>query len=199
MTKSKKHSMDTHSLIRPDRIFYWAYGSNLSEQQMRARCPRSVKFGPMTVRDCALIFRGVADVTLREGAQTLGGLWQITSECERSLDAYEGVAQKRYFKRYFRIKIKGKEYTCLFYQMRAKEGIMPPSQRYLGTIAQGYADFGLDLSALDEALQESWGAKEVTDNLANWHEQRGEPLLARTLEEVEIVRHRTRWDEERHG
>jgi len=191
--------LDTKSLISPDRIFYWAYGSNLSVRQMRNRCPRAAKFGPMTVRDCALIFRGVADVTLREGAQTLGGLWQITTECERALDAYEGVAQRRYLKRYFRIKIKGKEYTCLFYQMRTKEGIMPPSQRYLGTIVQGYADFGLDAGALEASLQESWGAKEVTDHLADWHEQRGQPLLARTIEDAELVRPRTNWQEDRHG
>ena len=196
---SKKHSMDTKSVIDPSRIFYWAYGSNLCIRQMKNRCPRAIMYGPMKVRDCALIFRGVADVTMREGVDTMGGLWQITTACERSLDAYEGVAQKKYLKRYFQIKIKGKAYTCLFYQMRAKEGILPPTTSYLGTILQGYKDFGLSPDGLDAALQESWEAKEISDELADWREQRGYPQLARTLEDAAYRHAPTNFREERHG
>ena len=135
-----KTKLHTRSAIPADRIFYWAYGSNLSAAQMRRRCPSAIKYGPMTVHDCALVFRGVADVTIREGSSTQGGLWQITADCERELDAWEGVGKKRrgaYMKRYFRIKIKGRLYTCLFYQMRATEGVMPPSESYIATLAKG--------------------------------------------------------------
>jgi gamma-glutamylcyclotransferase (GGCT)/AIG2-like uncharacterized protein YtfP len=171
----------TNSVISADRIFYWAYGSNLSERQMNKRCPRAIKYGPMSVKDCALVFRGVADVTLREGSTTPGGLWQITAECERELDVFEGVASRIYMKRYFRISIEGKKYTCLFYQMRSKEGIMPPSETYLDTIVRGYADFELCLDPLDVALQESWGNKQLTEHLLDRHERRGSPRLARSL------------------
>lgn len=180
MSKSKNRN-SRQLIISPDRIFYWAYGSNLSVKQMRKRCPRAIKYGPMEVQDCALVFRYHADVTLREGATTPGGLWQITAECERELDAYEGVASRIYMKRYFRIKLQGKPHTCLFYQMRASEGVMPPSETYLDTIAQGYQDFGLDLNVLQAALEESWEQKEPTESLLDRHDRRGNPRLARDI------------------
>lgn len=177
---SKTHNR-SNSAIAPNRIFYWAYGSNLSIRQMKRRCPQAIKYGPMDVQDCALIFRAVADVTLREGAVTQGGLWQITTQCERELDAFEGVNSGRYMKRYFRITIHGKKYTCLFYQMRAKEGVLPPTERYLETIVDGYRDFGLDLRNLETALHDAWGNKEVTETLARRHERKGNPILARAI------------------
>lgn len=174
MSKSR-----TNSAIPADRIFYWAYGSNLSTRQMKRRCPRAIKYGPMTVRDCALVFRGVADVTLREGTKTVGGLWQITSECERELDHFEGVHTGTYMKRYFRITIGGKRYTCLFYQMRAKDGVLPPTEEYLDKIIEGYGDFGLSLDLLDKALHEAWGNKVLTPALAERRARGGHQRLAR--------------------
>jgi len=192
-------------IITPNRIFYWAYGSNLSENQMARRCPDAIKYGPMSVKDCALVFRHVADVTLREGSTTPGGLWQITARCERALDVAEGVAARIYMKRYFLIKIAGKQFTCLFYQMRAKDGIMPPSEGYLRKLTKGYADFGLDHASLDLALQESWGGKVLTEDLLERHERNGHAPLARALPPVdcddrdEYGRPAPMWTEERHG
>lgn len=174
---SKKHDRK-NQVIAADRIFYWAYGSNLSIRQMQSRCPKAIKYGPMTVKDCALVFRFHADVTICEGASTPGGLWQITQECERALDVFEGVAapNRRYMKRYFRIKIKDKFYTCLFYQMRTKEGVMPPSIPYLNTILQGYEDFGLDAMVIEDALHHAWERKRVTEDLSDRRVRSGQPL-----------------------
>jgi hypothetical protein len=189
---SKKHKGGSvhpieRQIISPDRIFYWAYGSNLCERQMARRCPDAIKFGPMEVQDCALIFRGAADVTVRRGTATSGGLWQITTRCERELDAYEGVSSRHYMKKYFQIRIAKKPYTCLFYQMRTSDGIMPPTERYIDTIAEGYRDFGLDLERLDAALQESWGTKKITEKLADRHWRKGNPKLARDIAGMEKV------------
>lgn len=187
---SKKHKHNDNDVARhgrpsiiipKDRIFYWAYGSNLSVRQMRKRCPQATKFGPMEVKEAALVFRYYADVTIAENKSVPGGLWQITTDCERALDVYEGVASKNYLKRYFRITIEKKQYTCLFYQMRTSKGVMPPSEGYVDTIAEGYQDFGLDLGVLEAYLQDAWDAKHVTDFLAQKHERRGSPRLARTL------------------
>lgn len=170
------------STIAPDRIFYWAFGSNLSIAQMKRRCPKAIKYGPMTVYDSALVFRFYADVTVREGSLTQGGLWQITADCERALDQYEGVGSGgNYMKRYFRIEVEGKKHTCLFYQMKTSKGVMPPSESYIDTIAQGYIDFGLDFDRLDIALQEAWNDKHITNRLMERHSRRGNPRLARSI------------------
>lgn len=160
-------------------MLYWAYGSNLNINQMRRRCPKARMRGPLIVNDAALVFRGVADVTVREGSQVQGGLWLITRECEEELDRYEGVSSGFYVKRYFRLRINKQVKDCLFYQMRAREGIQPPSEGYYASIAQGYKDFGLDLAALDQALQEAWGNKEITPALYDRYVRKGAPTLAR--------------------
>jgi len=160
-------------------MLYWAYGSNLCVRHMKRRCPRAVKLRPLVVKQAALVFRGVADVTLRDGSQVQGGLWRISGECERLLDQYEGVKSNLYIKRYLPVTQDGKKQDCLFYQMATHRGIMPPSEAYIDTIAQGYKDFGLDLADLDAALQEAWGTKKVTTMLRERHERKGRPKLAR--------------------
>lgn len=193
--KQKHHvngSTDAGSLVPKDRILYWAYGSNLNVRQMARRCPKATKFGPMMVKDCALVFRGVADVTMRDGYNTPGGLWTITTDCERALDQYEGVASKLYLKRYFSPTLDdGKKYTCLFYQMRAKDGIMPPTAEYMGTIVQGYKDFGLDTAPLQAALEESWHSKDITEQMLERAIRRGSVPLAKGLDDLP-VRHEAR-------
>src|SRR5262252_7297802 len=110
---------------RGNQMYYWAYGSNLNVAAMRRRCPAAEQVRKMFVTDAALVFRGVADVTVRKGNMVPGGLWKITEKCEASLDRYEGVGTRFYLKRYLPIKIKGKVHDCMFYQMRASTGVMP--------------------------------------------------------------------------
>lgn len=160
-------------------MLVWAYGSNLSKKQMRARCPDAIKVGPLIVDDCRLVFRGVADVTYSPGDCTPGGLWDITEKDEQALDVFEGVAQGTYMKRIMPIRYKGRNRKVLFYQMRISRGVMPPSEEYVARIAQGYRDFGLDLADLSAAIERSWEDKDVTKRLAQRHRDRGSPRLAR--------------------
>ena len=75
---------------------YFAYGSNINLDQMAQRCPDARVVGPVTLENYELLFRGnlrgagVATIAPREGSTVHGLLWNITPECERSLDYYEG-------------------------------------------------------------------------------------------------------------
>lgn len=170
-------------MIRKEKgMLYFAYGSNLNEDAMKHRCPRARKVAPLSIKDAALVFRGVADVVHREGAICHGGLWRITSVCEKELDKYEGVSSGLYMKRYLVLRVNGKKEDCLLYQMKMSRGVMPPGEHYLNTILQGYRDFGLDESTLDLALQEAWNDKEVTDHLRRRYLAKGAPRLAKNLE-----------------
>jgi gamma-glutamylcyclotransferase (GGCT)/AIG2-like uncharacterized protein YtfP len=158
---------------------YFAYGSNLSHANMRRRCPRARPLKAITMTHAKLVFRGVADVTKDKGAAIVqGGLWKITGECEKTLDTFEGVRSRFYLKRYIPVMYDGRMQDMLFYQMRMKTGIMPPTEAYLDTIAQGYRDFGLELAYLDVALQEAWGNKTITQELFQRHVRKGRPKLA---------------------
>lgn len=170
-----------------DVVFYWAYGSNLSVDQMRRRCPRAEHAGSFTVTGARLVFRGVADVVVEEGSLCPGGLWKITPACERALDQFEGVSSGLYLKKYFKVRRNKHVYKCLFYQMASERGVAPPSESYVDIIVRGYRDFGLDLDYLDIAIQESWSNKRITTAIRDRRARRGETNLVKDLYSGEIA------------
>ena len=78
--------------------YYFAYGSNCNLGQMAHRCPDATLVGRVTLQNYRLTFNGrgmmrsggVASVRRHNGRYVPGLLWEITPECERSLDRYEG-------------------------------------------------------------------------------------------------------------
>lgn len=176
------------------RKFYFAYGSNLSEDGMRRRCPDAIKVGALTLTSCKLVFRGVADVELTgdESDTCVGGLWRISESDEWALDGYEGFNSRAperglYRKLYFVIGTSdGKAHDCLVYKMNST-GIMPPSEHYLNVIKEGYGDFGIDLAKLDRALQESWNDKNPDELLKRRYVAKGRPKLAQLVKALEVV------------
>jgi hypothetical protein len=160
-----------------EMTLYWAYGSNLNKAHMARRCPAARPVAPLTVPGKVLRFRHVADVVRSTRGSCPGAVWEITDECEKSLDVYEGVSGGLYVKRYFPVdRGRGRE-QCLYYKMQ-RDGIMPPSQGYLDIIAQGYEDWGLPTEALDRAVQHSWGNKDKTPYLRHRYARSGRPYLA---------------------
>ena len=101
-----------------------AYGSNLNLGQMKYRCPKARQLGSFYLPNYQLVFRGVADIEPTKDSDSLLpiGIWQITEECEATLDIYEGVKRELYRKDYFT------------------------------SILVGYSNFGLDTSHLFDAL-----------------------------------------------
>jgi hypothetical protein len=164
-------------------MLYFAYGSNLNVAAMKRRCPRSRKVGALILPDARLVFRHVADVEYSKGSRCPGGLWRITDKCEETLDRYEGVEGGLYSKIYIRLLYNGKERRCLVYQMN-ENGIAPPGEGYLSTIAQGYRDFGLDLGELDQALWHAWDEKNRTPKVNRRIKRRKDRPLAYNVFEV---------------
>ena len=72
---------------------YFAYGSNLSVQQMALRCPGAVNPRRATLADHDWLIneRGVATVEPFHGSQVHGVLWQVTDRDLATLDSAEGV------------------------------------------------------------------------------------------------------------
>ena len=75
-----------------EKPLYFAYGSNINLDQMRYRCPDATVYGQAVLDNYDLRFRGsgVATVEPKEGACVYGLLWELTDQCEASLDRYEG-------------------------------------------------------------------------------------------------------------
>jgi len=132
---------------------YVAYGSNMNMEQMKRRCPKAKPIGKGIIENYKLEFRGVANIIKCKEKRVPVALWEITDECEKSLDIYEGYP-KLYRKEYVKIKLENQEITGMVYVMNYK-GIAPPNQMYYNIIKQGYKDFEIEETALEQALIES--------------------------------------------
>lgn len=164
-------------------MLYFAYGSNLNKAAMYRRCPDAKPVGKFTLNDARLVFRGVADVIREPGAICAGGIWRITDRCERALDLYEGCRGDNgmYRKVYLPIKGDRKGETRLMLYVMNSSGIMPPSVGYLATIEQGYRDFKLDPSSLQDAVKRAWDDKDKQFQERARRHRDGYPPLARKL------------------
>ena len=135
-------------------MFYFAYGSNLNQQQMQNRCPDSVPVAKVKLKGYRLAFNRVADIVKKEGAVTWGAIYTVSPGDIKNLDRYEG-----YPRVYTKLEITvedeaGTAYPAFAYLMAIK-GCKEPSESYYGIIEEGYHDWGLPPETLREALKRS--------------------------------------------
>jgi gamma-glutamylcyclotransferase (GGCT)/AIG2-like uncharacterized protein YtfP len=81
------------------------------------------------------------------------GVWEITEECERQLDRYEGYPTY-YTKETMSIKLGGKQVDAIVYLMNGGNPAMP-HQNYAESIWEGYKDFDLDYHYLEAAMKDT--------------------------------------------
>ena len=138
---------------------YFAYGSNLNHSSMATRCPNAKHLGAMYIPNWKLVFRHVADIVPSYDKEDLlpVGVWEITEDCEKALDFYEG-----YPTLYGKVKVNG----IMTYKMNNNKDILPPSSSYFHTILEGYTNFGLNPSHLYDAL----GWSHYKSNKHEWSE-----------------------------
>ena len=132
---------------------YIAYGSNMNVEQMSRRCPNAKPIGKTVLQNYKLVFKGVADIEKSESEEVPVVVWEITKECEKALDIYEGYP-RLYRKEYVPILINGKTELAMVYVMNYAKGAKP-SEYYYNVIKQGYKDFDINTAPLEKALKES--------------------------------------------
>mgnify|MGYP001311756177 FL=1 len=140
--------------------YYFAYGSNMNHEHMKFRCPKSKYLGTFELPGYKLVFRHVADVQQSKGDSVIGALFEITKDCESSLDRYEGYPNlytKRYYNNWHDKLDRFVPQEIMFYSMVDKHMVYPPADSYLFTIMQGYVDCELPEAPLVAALKESGG------------------------------------------
>lgn len=142
--------------------FYFAYGSNCNLGQMAHRCPNTVKVGAVTLRNYKLTFNGrtrgggVASIKRSNGKEVLGLLWEITPECERSLDRYEGYPYL-YEKKTVTVWMEsGEKVKAMVYVMTAQfQNPAIPSSGYLFGIVEGFKENGMNVMPVLDAVAET--------------------------------------------
>ena len=138
---------------------YGAYGSNMNLEQMAHRCPKARVIGCGLLKDYKLTFRGrykgVANIEHCKGKKEPIVLWEISDECERALDIYEGYPSL-YIKEEVEVMVDDKTIKTMVYIM-AKEYtdmVAAPTEYYFNVIVRGYSDNALDLKPLQIAYKE---------------------------------------------
>lgn len=141
------------------RKIYGAYGSNINIEQMSHRCPKAKVIGTGILQDYKLTFRGrykgVANIEPCKNKAVPIVLWEISEECERALDIYEGYPSL-YIKDEVEVIVENRIIKTMVYIM-AKEYtdmVAAPSEYYFNVIARGYIDNDLDLNVLQIAQEE---------------------------------------------
>ena len=132
-------------------MYYFAYGSNLNRRQMLERCPDSKPKFVATLRNYQLIFvgwsrqwrGGVASIKPFRGEKVLGAIYDISEQCLRRLDSFEGYPNV-----YDRLKVTvfdedGEPIEAITYIKSGQLEETQPSQEYLSIIQQGYRDWGM--------------------------------------------------------
>jgi gamma-glutamylcyclotransferase (GGCT)/AIG2-like uncharacterized protein YtfP len=124
---------------------------------MKVRCPRAKVHAPVTLRNYTLKFNGVASIGRRNGAEVKGVLWDITPECERSLDRYEG-----YPRLYGKMNVTvytddGEKIRAMVYVMTAEHDKPAiPSRGYYDGIETGFWQNDIPTDTLETALEETY-------------------------------------------
>ena len=147
---------------------YFAYGSNINLNQMAFRCPDATVIGPVTLENYELLFRGngdgfgVATIEPKEGGKVFGLLWNITPDCEKSLDRYEGYPHL-YDKQTVTVRDgSGKTIPVMAYVMTREWTRLPtvPSKTYYNGIQDGFRQNNLPTGSLRDALIHVWDETE---------------------------------------
>ena len=149
-----------------NNILYFAYGSNLSLEQMRERIGSKPKvISGAYLENHRLGFTlyskltwkgGVADIVPEAGSKVWGAVYELTEEQLVKIDHYEGYKKDRDPKKNFynRLQVevvdkKGVKQLCLTYQAevgdeeRRKYLYHRPSEKYRNVIRKGGEDHGL--------------------------------------------------------
>ena len=130
---------------------YFAYGMNTNLAQMANRCPKAVSLGKSVLYGHEFRFARHADIIENPDYATHGVLWDITPDCELSLDALEGYPTY-YLKKQVRVFHNGLSVECMTYYMTGDLPDEYPSDGYLEMLMDGYKENGVDNTQIYSSL-----------------------------------------------
>ncbi|MDA1000214.1 MAG: gamma-glutamylcyclotransferase [bacterium] len=155
-TRKTTKSFDRH-------LQYFAYGANLSQAEMRRRCPESRPLGPALLENHRLCIALPADAPPGPGWATIapspgdsvhGALYALHTADLPALDDYEGYPAL--YRRTESVILTDKApMRAMLYQMRTPLRGARPTRRYTDTLRSGYQDFGLPLHGLEILFREN--------------------------------------------
>jgi gamma-glutamylcyclotransferase (GGCT)/AIG2-like uncharacterized protein YtfP len=140
---------------------YFAYGSNLSEAQMRARCPQARPGGRAALRGYRLAFAGysalwggaVATLAPDPKGRVRGVLYELTPSDLEALDCWEG--HPHYYRRVRTSVTDGRRRNrkVQLYVMTPNRALGEPAMDYLVALLRAYVALGFEVKDLLRAVR----------------------------------------------
>lgn len=136
---------------------YFAYGSNMSIEQMASRCPHAEPMFKATLYNARLVFKTYADVVNEKKRRSFvqGAVFKITKSDMKALDRYEGYPK---FYKKVRCVVLGptdKYHEAFMYIMQPDvRELALPTEQYFNVIGQGYRDWNIPVTSLCRAWED---------------------------------------------
>lgn len=131
--------------------FFFAYGSNMDEGQMRSRVPGAVKFDVAFLPDHEFIFSGysrtwngsVANVKPKRGSTVPGVVYELPPGGLLKLDRFEGYPTS-YQRKSRRVRLRsGGQVSAVLYYKRQTSAEAPPNPVYVRRILRALKANGI--------------------------------------------------------
>ncbi|MFC2019536.1 gamma-glutamylcyclotransferase family protein [Chloroflexota bacterium] len=128
-------------------MYYFAYGSNLNQEQMHERCPDSKPLFIATLPNYKLVFSGysrkwhggVATIKAFRGERVSGAIYEVSEGDLGRLDRHEGPGYRRLNINVFYED--GEPTAAVTYIKAGQLEETRPAREYLALIQQGYRDW----------------------------------------------------------
>jgi len=129
-------------------LYYFAYGANLNQKQMKERCPDSKPLFTAVLPNYKLVFvgwsrqwrGGVASIQSFRGERVRGAIYEVTEACLQRLDRYESGYNR------LKVTVVGEDdehIEAITYVKAGRLEDATPSKEYLAIIQQGLRDWRL--------------------------------------------------------
>ncbi|MET0278147.1 MAG: gamma-glutamylcyclotransferase family protein [Pseudorhodoplanes sp.] len=125
-------------------MLHFAYGSNMSREPMRQRCPEARNIGCAILRNHRFVImaNGYATVVPQPAADVQGVLWRVSPRDLVSLDAYENIAGGLYLRSTLPVTHDGQSVPALVYiGAEPREGA--PRKGYMELVIAAARENGL--------------------------------------------------------
>ena len=145
-------------------VLYFAYGSNLDEAQMAARCHEPTHKGIAFLDDYRFVFSGVsplrenmgvASIRHAPGKKCAGLLWEITDADLTALDEREGYPV-RYQRKIVSLQdAQGRNHKAWLYFKEDEVPLNPPCDAYYQQVLKAYENHGFEQQIVHDAYKEA--------------------------------------------
>jgi gamma-glutamylcyclotransferase (GGCT)/AIG2-like uncharacterized protein YtfP len=139
-------------------MLHFAYGSNMSREPMRQRCPDAENLGCAVLRRHRFLIMatGYASVAPSPAGEVHGVLWRITPRDLAALDAYENIVGGLYSRSLLPVIHNSRSMTALVYiGAETREGA--PRRGYMELVIQSARESGLPAEYIEGLARFSGG------------------------------------------